>query len=218
MSYAFRQIPGYDFYIMVDDDIDLLDDDASLFNDITRAVIAEGGTLDLLALLLEYRPLTTEGFDLLQTVAPDQTRYCYFPLVGLSARAASFLFAQRQLEYARGKGLEARPMCEIFVPTLLHAAGFVCRDLAELVPGAYSETGMMLQGGDPGCGRPMGFDRSELQSDRMIHPVYTHAEFLGRLREKLPAELPDGLARRRAVLDGPIGNPIPAELRDGAER
>ena len=205
MSFAYRQISGYAFYIMVDDDVDVLEDDATLFNDISRAVMEDGNKVDLLGLLYAYRPLTTHGFYLHKMIPEQMLRYCYYPFIGLSARAAAFVFSQRQLEYARGNLPNERPMCEIFVPSLLHAAGFVCRDLAQVVPGAYSEGGMMLQFGDPGCGRPMGYDRSEFQTERMIHPVYTHEEFVARLHSRFNAERPEARAKIRAILDGPIG-------------
>jgi hypothetical protein len=216
MSYAYRQLSGYDFYIMIDDDVDLLENDAGLFNDISRAAMDDKDRIDLIGLLFAYRRLTTHGFYLLKMIPEQMLRYCYYPFVGLSARAAAFLFGQRQLEYARGNAMSDRPMCEIFVPSLLHAAGFVCRDLSQVVPGAYSESGMMLQYRDPGCGRPMGYDRSEFGSDRMIHPVYTHEEFVARLRSRFHPDRPEGKDKIREILNGPFGALIPQAIRDRA--
>lgn len=213
MSYVYRQIPGYAFYIMVDDDLDLLDDDASLFNEISRAVHNGNEGIDLLGLIYQYRPLTTHGFALLKVVPEHLLRYCYYPFIGLSARAAAFLFSQRQLEFARGAGLQDRPMCEIFVPTLLHAAGFVCRDLKQVIPGAYTAANMLMQERRAGYGRPMGYDRTEFKSDRMIHPVYTAEQFVIQLQRHLRNDNPDDRRMARSVLEGPIGDALPQALR-----
>jgi hypothetical protein len=211
--FALAQLPQYQYYIMIENDVHLTQCDASLLNDLAAALLS-GATVGIDAVgtrLLREVPIDHELHRLLHrpAFAFFETTYSYFfPLIALSRQAVSYLYAQRQLEAMRETPADAVLHCESFVPSHLIRAGFSCVDLNAVLPGSYLNDLMVLpapQYGIPRC-QANGFEGFA----RMIHPVYGDGDFLQRLLSRChDAGHQQYLLRR--IDDGEF-DPIPAPL------
>ena len=207
MSYAIRECEGYEHYAMFDDDVDFARDGAAFCNQLAETLHSRHQDIDFLGLDYKYCP-AEQGYGIaLRKLLPQRLMYyAYYPFVLLSARAANFIFAMRQLEFAKGLSMEKRVMCEGFVPSMLKAAGFKCFDLNEIIPGCYSKENMILQ--YSGHGLPMSAKMELPDSEQMLHAVYSEEEFLRKLVAKFVVNGRPDWAQIRNVLIGPSGKSI----------
>ena len=184
--FALKDIPNYRYYVLIEYDVFLTEQNASLLNDLSDILLSgRGGQVD--GVLTRLRPEAPQADHPLYASAFSRfntTYTSFFPFVVLSRPAASFLYAQRLIEAARDP--EAVAHAEAFVPSHLIAGGYACVDLYALLPRSYRIELMMLSGRQFGLPRSMvdGFEGVS----RMIYPVYSDEEFvrrmLGRHREE----------------------------------
>ena len=182
---ALKAIPGYKFYLMIEDDVDLTKDDGSFINFVCdRLAEPAHAHLDFVGLRYCWNPGGAGHQQALAELFAEAHRYyAYFPFVIASHRALAYLFAQRQLEAIRRPNVGDIIHCETFVPSCLHAGGFNCCDLAELAPGSYTVETITMQAGD-GCGKPLGAALPVPEEIQIVHPVYSHEEYLDRAYQK----------------------------------
>ncbi len=178
--FALRDLPPYEYYIMMEYDIEMTQGDAGfLLRLIDRLPRKEEGGVDLVALGLGPANPSWAWRRACNLIYPDP-HFMYYPFVILSRRAVSYMHAQRQLEAVRRPSCEDVIHCEAFTSTCLRAAGFKCLDLNTLVPGAYTLPLMSIPDGTY-----MGQELAVDPTIQMIHPVYTPQAFLVRLLSEL---------------------------------
>ena len=127
--FALLDVPDYQFYVMIEYDVYLTDQDATLLNALADALVSEKhGRVDgLVTRLRRETPQKDHRLYASAFAQFDTTYSSFFPFVALSKPAASYLYAQRKLEALLRP--EAAVHCEAFVPSQLLAAGFKCADL-----------------------------------------------------------------------------------------
>jgi hypothetical protein len=205
---AYTHIPDYKYYVMLESDVHFRHDAAGYFNRLTHALTSLGAD-EIDGAFLQYHeighgseeaqnwPHAKAAFNLF-----PRLHYAYFPLVVVSNRGVLRLFAERQLEGARGASHEDLVHCEAFTPSCLKAAGLHCTDLNLVLPGSYDQELMGLNHFKPNrlTGLPLGFVDSFPHRSEMIHSVYGHDEFLQR-NLKASADDPERLKFFISVLE-----------------
>ncbi len=179
---------------MIEYDMELVDEDCAFISELSRLVSGrEHQDLDLVGISFRADPDGDPNWaGAWQRTFPRETSYyATFPLVLVSRRLAAFAFAQRQLEALRRSPVVH---CEAFLPSCGQAAGFNCVDFQDIFPGCYDDMVMMNARGRR-LGMPLGAPYAAKPSVRVIHPVYSHEEFLNRLYTKY-------LGGGRSDLDG----------------
>jgi hypothetical protein len=184
LYFALREIPRYQHYIMIEDDVELRDRDASFLVEMCRMLSdPRRPMIDFAGFL--FRPDTELIWG--QASARLFTQeYCYltrFPFVVVSKKLCAYLFLQRQVEGIRNPPPEGIMHCEVFVPSSAMAGGFACADLNDLIPGCCDQSMMMFE--SPGYGLPMGARFRGSDQVRMYHPVYTPEEWVKREKQRL---------------------------------
>ncbi len=186
LYFALREIPSYKYYLMIEDDVDLVRSDASFLNAVCeRLREPDYADVDLVSLQLGKMGPQSGWYRACSKTFPAE--YCYssfFPFVIVSRRAAAYLFSQRQLEAVRQPAQDDVIHCEAFVPSCVAAGGFRFVDLEQLIPGSYALETMGMQIGKEALGRPMGYQMQIPDGIEMVHPVYTREEFVERAYRK----------------------------------
>lgn len=169
-----RCLPDYDFYVMIEYDVELTQYGGALLKDLARELRSDAWRdLDLTGTEISYRG---EGWSHHANAAKlfPSVHMVFFPVVILSARAVAQLYRLRLTEGPRGMATQDRVFCEAFVASALvsHPA-FRTADLNEIIPAAYARHTFywgppMLSGGPPPRGARVG----------MRHPVYAAPDFL----------------------------------------
>lgn len=177
---ALREIPQYEYYLMIEDDVDLLRNDGSFVDSIcARLSAGDLRDVDLIILKLGKMQAGIPRHLAARRHFPDA--YCfgaYFPFVVLSKAATAFLLSQRQLEGVKRPAPDDVLHCEAFVPSCLMSGGFRCIDLNDAAPGSYAMETMGMQIG--GLGKPMGYRLQTAPEIEMVHPIYSPREYLER--------------------------------------
>jgi hypothetical protein len=207
--FALLDIPNYQFYVMVEYDVYLTDQDATLLNAFAETLVSEKqGRVDgVVTRLRRERPQQEHRLYASAFAQFAITYSSFFPFVALSKPAAHYLYAQRKLEALLRP--EAAVHCEAFLPSHLLAAGFKCADLDSVLPGSYRMDLMIMSGRQHGMPRSMveGFEGFA----RMLHPVYDDAEFLQRMLDRCQADRQKEWLKAR--FDDGEFNAIPASVR-----
>jgi len=220
---AHHCIPDYDYYIMIDWDVEFVRGDAYALESLISCLnLPEGSPYDLVG--THYGPQTPDW----EWWGTCEGRFkdfygVFFPLIVLSKRALQYLYDWRKYEAANPLESGNYVFGEAFVPSALMAAGgYRCADLNSLLPGSYDFSSFripppMLLGRLPPLSRGI----------ELVHPVYSEreyleselgdarqnnsvAEFMTRLRN--PALLPVSPALRREFLSRllePDVSPVP---------
>jgi hypothetical protein len=215
LYFAYREIPKYRHYLMIEDDVDLMRGDASYINRIcTTLETPEFRGVDFAGLRLSPIASTFSwGIAAAKYFPQRHCHWAYFPVVLVSRPAVAFLFSQRQLEAVRDPLVDDVIHCETFVASALHAGGYRCLDLNELVPGGYTWESMAMQLGDLAMGRPMGSQIVMATEVEMVHPIYTHQEYLNRLHRKFIISRKGDWPNLIARLDSDEAEPVPEHLK-----
>jgi hypothetical protein len=194
---ALHSIPGFDYYIMIDYDVEFVRGNTyALESLIARLNIPGSPALDMVGPSFFLRTPDWVWSPDCQRVFPE-VYGVFFPLVVLSKRAAEYLYEWRRTEAAApppkgGKYL----MSEAFVASALVAAGrFHCADLNSVLPectkwDTFRVNPAILLGNLPALDRSIEF----------VHPVYSLREYL-----KCDRSNPLGL---------PVGPKLPAASRN----
>ena len=170
---ALQSIPGFDYYIMIDYDVELV----------------RGNTYALESLIARLMPPGSPPLDHVGPFfGPANPEWCwswackgvfpkhygsFFPLIVLSCRAAEYLYEWRRREAANPPANGQYIMSEAFVPSALMAAGgFSCAELNSLLPGCSDRSTFrvlppMQMGNLPAFDRTIEF----------VHPVYSEKEY-----------------------------------------
>jgi hypothetical protein len=172
---AYHSIPDYDYYIMIEYDVEFVRGNSFALETLIARLSAPGRTpYDMVA--THYGPrrpdwrwtVTCEGVF-------EKCCGVFFPFVALSKRALQYLFEWRKSEAANPREDGRYVFCEAFVPSALIAAGgFHCANLNTLLPGCFHPSTfrvavpMLL-------GRLPALDRSI----ELVHPVYSEREYIG---------------------------------------
>ncbi len=184
--FALREIPKYEYYIMIEDDVDFMEGQDSFLETLSQRLIDQPG-LDFIGLNFRKMASTSGWYPACVKVFPDRDCYnAYFPFSVLSKRAASYLFSQRQIEASRSPESHDVIHCEAFVVSALTAGGFNCAELNDIISNSYAFPTMAMQVPSDGVGRPMGYDfKDDPHTDvAMVHPIYTHEEYIDRVYRK----------------------------------
>lgn len=202
-----RCLPAYDFYILIEYDVELTRGGGAFLDDLARKLRSPAyRDLDLVGTDVSYRG---EGWSHHANAARlfPSVYMVFFPFVGLSQRAIAHLYKLRLAEGARTLPTDDRVFCEAFVASaLVNDPTFRTADLNEMFSGAYARNtfywGLPMLSGGRG---PRGV------AVEMRHPVFAAGEFLG-------VHLYHAVATRRlaqyiATLE--IADlPIPEDLRE----
>jgi hypothetical protein len=193
---AYHEIPEYDYYIMIEYDVDFVRGSPwTLESLIRRLKVAGDRRYDLVSTYFcrahpdwMWRETGTERFR-------DVYRM-FFPFVVVSKPALQYLYDWRKCEAANPPKRGPYVFCEAFVPSALMAAGgYRCVDLNQILPGSWAA-------GSFRCSPPML--RNALPPFRrgieIVHPVYSEHEYLQselrQAREK--KSIPDFIAKLRS--------------------
>ncbi len=187
LYFAMRALPDYRHYVMIEYDVDLVKSDASFMNEVClRLKDPKWADLDFAALEFYKMTENTGWHSACRKALPE--RYCYFayfPIVLVSKSAAAYLFSQRQLEAVRRTPETDIIHCEAFVASHAMAAGFRCVNFNDFIPGCYTLPLAAMQiGSFGGLGKPMGAAIQAPTGVEVLHPIYSHEEFLDRLYRK----------------------------------
>ena len=211
-----EQIPGYDFYVMVEYDVHFIRT-GHLFMDRVAQGLSAPPYADVDLVGAEVTP-HDPSWMWTANVAPyfPEVWGVFFPFVALSSRAITRLLELRREERRRtGRSHAARSAspdnlmyCEAFVASALKADGFRLLDLQALVPGCYSHP--LFTVGPP---KLLGEALTDDPAIEIVHPVLGPREYLERrLREaQRDNTLLDFLAELRR-LQARIAKPLRAEF------
>jgi hypothetical protein len=184
LYFALREIPRYQYYIMIEDDVDLHDRDARFLVEMCQVLTnPRRPMIDFAGFLFRPDPHGIWGPATAQLFTPE---YCYlarFPFVVVSKKLCAYAFLQRQVEGIRNPPPEGIMHCEVFMPSAAMAGGFACADLNDLIPGCCDQSMMMFE--VPGYGLPMGARFRGPDHIRIYHPVYTPEEWVKREKHRL---------------------------------
>ncbi len=168
------RLPGYDFILVVEDDVHFPHGARQFVERILAIVEAFPDGLDLVATRVRKAEPDWWWYEEGKRSFSD-VHAILFPFVGMSARTIEFLRQARSEEAGRAAG-NRLVFCETFVPSALQAAGgFNIRDVNQLVPQAYGDDSFTI-------GLPQLLEDPVWASSRveMAHPVFSAAEFLER--------------------------------------
>jgi tetratricopeptide (TPR) repeat protein len=214
--FALRELPNYQHYLLVEDDVDTVSGDARFLNELA-GILRDQPEIDFVGLRYAKLGPPSKIRAVCAKVFPDRDLYyTFFPFVVLSRRAAAYLFSQRLLEATRQAPPEDFMSCECFVASALMAGGFNCIDLNVLRPGSYEFSSMAMQIGDNTVGRPMGYDISpELTAPvEIVHPFYTAEEYADRAFRRFIIDGRNNQAGLEAELSKPWAAFVPRRLKD----
>lgn len=176
--FAYTEIPDYDYYIMVEYDVDFPDRTPLLIEGIiNRLKFGEQAALDFVGCQMK-RGYFEEGWGRTVSGIYPEPLLCLFPFVVLSRRAIEYLIAERQAERKAQHTREHLMFCEAFVPSALHAGGFQRADINNVIPHAIEDsTFRIASAGNRG---PMLLRQySNLpHTIKLVHPVYDERKYL----------------------------------------
>lgn len=196
---ALRQLPNYKYYIMIEDDVEFRFCAGSFIQSIISALMSQNLQVDLVGINYKPDPNGTWTPPCEKAYGIQNCYYMTFPFIIASKPLVSYLFSQRLLEAARGIVLDDVINCEAFAVSAAVSGGFRCKDLNSIVPGSYNET-MMMHSGQLGFGKPLGYIPSNNHNVSIYHPIYSHAEFVKRIKNKFSRLNPDRLLVKTEVM------------------
>jgi hypothetical protein len=178
-GWAAQQLPDYDFYVMLENDVFLRDGDPPYLDRISEA-LGQVGAMDLAIVKLGRSDPVWIWHGAVARSYPEVFT-SFFPLVVVSKRGAEHLLQERLREQARtppehrtpqGTGEDHIMFCEAFIASALWGGGYNILDLNELVPGSYQDEYF-------NTGPPQLFDDPGLRGAAdLVHPVLSDREFL----------------------------------------
>lgn len=178
-----QQIPGYDFYVMVENDVFIRRTEPPYFDRLaSKLAHSQDDHYDLIAVKLGFsdpkwlwHPAVAKVYDRVLTT--------FFPVVALSDRAITHLYEERLKELARLRaagaldrdGLPADLMfCEAFIASALWGR-FNVMELNEFMPGSYVDD-------DFNTGPPrLLVQQSNEAPPALSHPVVDAHDFLEKM-------------------------------------
>ena len=176
---AHHVIPDYDYYVMIEYDVEFVRGNALALEGILRRLTdLPGDRYDLVGVQYGTRP-PAWGWGRPYESRLNEIYGILFPFVVLSKRALTYLYDLRRQEAADPPTEDGPVFCEAFVPTeLVLAAGFRCEDVNRLLPGCWDPTSFrvgapMLENSLPPLARQI----------ELIHPVFSEREYLRRMLE-----------------------------------
>jgi hypothetical protein len=180
---ALRAHPEYQYYIMIEYDVEFSAQDASFMNDLVAKLQNEFSDVDMLGINYKHDTIGFWAPPCREVYGDSNSYYMTFPFIVLSKPLVAYLFSQRLLEAARGTSADMVINCEAFAVSAANAAGFRCADLNAVMPRSYNET-MMMHSGPLGFGRPLGHKSPSASPVEIYHPIYCADEFVKRLRDR----------------------------------
>ena len=206
-----RCIPDYDFYILLEYDVELTRDDPQVFEALVeRLSHPDFADVDMVGTRVREQVGEAWNHTAKARARYDQVWSTFFPIVGLSSRAIDHLHRERLDETERTAGADERIFCEAFVGSALLHAGFRICDLLEIIPDAYTDDSFYF-------GQPMLW-RTPASRDRRTavnHPVFDGREYLE--KHLTYARHSETLLQYEAALDA-LDLPIAPELRSEFSR
>ena len=175
LYFAAAEIPDYDFYLMIEFDVDLVVQSPAFIENL----IARFGHHDLIS--EHFRRPEPDWPWLRAARAVYESVYTtgLFAVLALSRRAVEFLRQARRAEAARGSREKQIIHCEAHCASALATGGFSCVSINQLIPGAT----------DRRCFHDPDFDletsfyllgqyQVAVANVAVVHPVYDLAEYL----------------------------------------
>jgi glucose-1-phosphate cytidylyltransferase len=208
-----RRLPDYDFYIMIEYDVDLVRAGGAFLDNLALRLAADAHRdLDLAGTHVSFRG---DGWahhaKAAALFATSDVHMVFFPLVVMSRRAIEHLYRVRLSEGDPAMPTLDRVFCEAFAATALLTDGrFNVRDLSDVAPGCYERRSfywglpMLVRAGAPGG------SKAEVR-----HPVFSAQDFVW--PHLHAAQESDTLHQYTALLQD-RGMPLPDDVRASAER
>jgi hypothetical protein len=172
--FALRDIPEYDYYVLLEYDVHFPVRTADYINRLIAA-ISKDGDIDAVGTRLR-RGDPGDICKATYLVYNDVYTY-FFPLIVLSHAAVKSLLDARRLETSRIKTADELMHCEAFVATHLHHAGFYCVDVDHLLPGTYRND-TMISPSRYWAGVPLSVADGFSPFAEMVHKVLDDESFL----------------------------------------
>lgn len=167
---ALKRFPDYDYYVMLEYDVEFSGDAAAFVRGLITAMEAEN--LDLVGPRVRPQGPWWPHWALAST-RYEQVWSVFLPVMALSRRAVQFLYQRRIEEGPSTASFGERVFSEAFVASALHAGGYAIRDMNTIEPASYTDTtfyyGEPMLAGSPPC------RRTDIGT---FHPVYPAREFL----------------------------------------
>jgi hypothetical protein len=176
LYFSFEQIPDYDYYIMVEYDVHIVNRTPLVIEGLINRLGFGGdrrvdfvGTRSFQGRLDESWGITVKG-------RYPEAHLSLFPFVAVSQAALAFLLGERRAERRSPAESGVIMFCEAFVPSALKANGFCVVDVTALLDGAV-QNGTFRVPSDQGpmlLGQKLDLD----PRTQLIHPVYDEEQFL----------------------------------------
>ena len=217
LCYAMRVVPEYKFYAMIDWDLHFTADNDDMLDTFFQILSSETDAADYVGLKVHHCTWGMWYESAKKIFRDDHCYYSYFPFIVLSRRLLALVYAERQLhEITQPQGLDL-VNGEMFVPSLAVAAGFKVCDLKQYLPQAYDGSTIAMNTDEYGVGLPLDAAKLVSEDKCMIHPIYTAAEFVDRVRGKFLKPDASNIERLREHLDRPEWSVVPAAMREDIE-
>jgi len=174
--FARADIPNYDYYVMIEYDVDLVDRGPLVIEGIINRLGFSGASaVDFVGCRCGSGNFERGWGKTVAGVYPE-AQLCQFPFVVLSHRAIEYLLAERQAEKRSPVNPSQLMFCEAFVPSALNAGGFRRIDINSLMPGTVTEPTFRI----PDDRGPMLLgQRGEFPPTvKLLHPVYDEINFV----------------------------------------
>jgi hypothetical protein len=203
---AYESIKEYDYYIMIEYDVEFVDKTANLLERLIKNLESTQFPYDFIS--TQFGP-ANKNWGWIKTCPPQLTEkyQTLFPFIIFSKYAIDYLLACRRQEAAGEMPAEGFAFCEVFVPSALMSTGsFRCADLNTVYadawhPDSFGVLNLLLMNALPAHAAKLA----------LAHPVFSEREYVAR---RLAEARRDGQTEAFiAFLEGPDAQIIDAGLR-----
>jgi hypothetical protein len=178
LYFAYTQIPDYDYYFMIEYDVDFRDRTPLVIEGIiNRLEFSQPSAVHFLGCQSWQGNLEMGWGRTIAGIYPE-AHLCLFPFVVASRQAIEYLIAERQAECRTPIGPDRLMFCEAFVPSALMAGGFRRVDINSLVPGAVHGATFRIASADNRGPMLLGHRYDTAPSVKLLHPVYDEKNFI----------------------------------------
>jgi hypothetical protein len=179
LYFSYVEIPDYDYYVLIEYDVDLPDRSSLLIEGLINRLDFSGpAPLDFVGCVC-WQGGFENGWGRTVMGTYPEAHLSLFPFVVLSRPAIEYLLAERRAERNARLPSGRLMFCEAFVPSALNAGGFRRADLNQLIPRAYERSTFRIPAADDQGPMLLGHHHADLaRTTRLIHPVYDERNFV----------------------------------------
>jgi len=177
LYFSVAQIPGYDFYIMLEYDVHFVNRTPLFIEGLINRLGFGGETRVDFVGTRSFQGRLDESWGVTVKGRYPEAHLALFPFIAVSKEAAAFLLEERRAERRNPAESGVIMFCEAFIPSALKANGFRVVDVTALLDGAVQNETFRV----PVDRGPMLLGQRIYLDPRtqIIHPVYDEAQFLG---------------------------------------